>query len=93
VSNAPLTVSEMSHPITKAFLWLKRHPNPNIRISFGILFIIGGILGPFLPILGVWMIPLGLILLFAKSPYYWRLRRRYVVWRRNKRARKKQSTS
>ncbi|MDH5648354.1 MAG: hypothetical protein OEY67_01755 [Gammaproteobacteria bacterium] len=77
----------MKHRIRKGFHKLKRHPNQWIRIVSGVLFVIGGILGPFLPVLGVWMIPLGLILLFANSPAYWRLRKRYVNWRRERRVR------
>jgi hypothetical protein len=36
--------------------------NPVLRVMLGIVLIIGGVLG-FLPILGFWMIPLGLVVL------------------------------
>jgi glucose/arabinose dehydrogenase len=40
-----------------------RHPSASwIRVPLGILFIAGGLVG-FLPVLGFWMVPLGLILL------------------------------
>ncbi len=45
------------------------------RIIIGILLIIGGILG-FLPVLGFWMIPLGLLVLSIDLPSVRR-------WRRN----------
>jgi hypothetical protein len=50
----------------------------------GIALVIGGILG-FLPILGLWMIPLGLLVLSVDLPAVRRLRRRVEVWwgRRN----------
>lgn len=58
------------------------------RILIGLLLIIGGILG-FLPILGFWMIPLGLLVLSVDLPVVRRWRRNISVWwgrRRDKRA-------
>ena len=49
------------------------------RISIGILLVIGGILG-FLPILGFWMVPLGLLVLSIDLPAIRRLRRNITVW-------------
>lgn len=49
------------------------------RIILGILLIIGGMLG-FLPILGFWMIPLGLLVLSVDLSYVRRWRRRFVTW-------------
>lgn len=69
--------------------------SPLIRIVSGILLIIGGILG-FLPILGFWMIPLGVIFLSVDFHPIRRFRRRFEVkygrWqRRRRRARRKGS--
>jgi hypothetical protein len=50
-----------------------------LRLGIGILLIIGGCLG-FLPILGFWMIPLGLLVLSIDIPRVRRWRRRLVVW-------------
>ncbi len=58
---------------------LKRHPNPWVRRAGGVLLVIGGLLG-FLPVLGFWMIPLGLILLSDDIPWLRRHRRRLQVW-------------
>ena len=60
------------------------HSRP-LRIAIGVFLIIFGILG-FLPILGFWMIPLGLLVLSIDLPFVRRLRRRVEVWwgRRNK---------
>ena len=49
------------------------------RRTLGCLLIFGGILG-FLPILGFWMIPLGLLVLSVDSPLVRRGRRRTEVW-------------
>lgn len=58
------------------------------RIVVGILFVIGGTLG-FLPVLGFWMIPLGLLILSVDFPVVRRFRRRHEVkvgrwWQRRK---------
>jgi hypothetical protein len=50
-----------------------------LRITLGILLIIGGVFS-FLPILGVWMIPLGLFVLSIDIPRVRRWRRRFAVW-------------
>jgi len=52
---------------------------PATRIPIGIAFVIGGIFG-WLPILGFWMIPVGLVILSADIPWLRRHRRRFVVW-------------
>lgn len=49
------------------------------RIGVGVAFIVGGTLG-FLPVLGFWMIPVGLVILSIDVPYIRRRRRRIVVW-------------
>ena len=57
------------------------------RILIGIALIFGGFLG-FLPILGFWMIPLGLLVLSVDLPVVRRLRRRLTVWWHGRRDRK-----
>ena len=49
-----------------------------IRIPIGIVLILGGLLG-FLPILGFWMIPLGLVVLSVDIPAVRRWRRKMTV--------------
>ncbi|MFQ5784492.1 MAG: hypothetical protein ACE5H8_06680 [Alphaproteobacteria bacterium] len=58
---------------------LRRHPNPWVRRIVGVLLVIGGMLG-FLPVLGFWMLPLGLLLLSDDVPWLRRARRRAQVW-------------
>lgn len=50
-----------------------------LRITIGVILIFGGILG-FLPILGFWMVPLGLLVLSYEFAMVRRHRRRFVVW-------------
>lgn len=52
--------------------------HPVIRIGLGCLLVLGGFLG-FLPVLGFWMVPLGLIILAIDIPMARRLRRRMDV--------------
>jgi hypothetical protein len=49
------------------------------RVAIGVALIFGGILG-FLPVLGFWMIPLGLFVLSQEFGWIRRLRRRISVW-------------
>ena len=57
----------------------KRYLPPVIRGFLGILLILGGVMG-FLPVLGFWMIPLGIALLATDIPPL----RRWLVKRLNK---------
>jgi len=50
-----------------------------LRIAIGFVLVFFGILG-FLPILGFWMIPLGLLVLSYEFAMVRRQRRRFVVW-------------
>jgi hypothetical protein len=63
-----------------------------LRLAIGTTLVVAGILG-FLPILGFWMVPLGLIVLSAdialvrshrRRVEVWFGRRAYPVWRRLK---------
>ena len=50
-----------------------------LRVFIGLVLILGGCLG-FLPILGFWMVPLGLVVLSIDLPIARRWRRRIEVW-------------
>ena len=50
-----------------------------LRVTIGVVLVIFGIFG-FLPILGFWMIPLGLLVLSYEFAAVRRWRRRFVVW-------------
>ena len=78
--------------------WLERIRRPEarlIRIPLGILLILGGIFS-FLPVLGIWMLPLGLLLLaldlvFLQGPVnsaIVRGTRKWSTWSRARRDKK-----
>jgi len=52
--------------------------HPRARIALGTGLVVGGTLG-FLPVLGFWMIPLGLLVLSQDLPVVRRWRRNFVV--------------
>jgi hypothetical protein len=71
-------------PTVKAFIErsyqrLKHSENHWLRKTVGVLLVIGGLLG-FLPVLGYWMLPLGLALLAVDWPLARRLYRRLLSW-------------
>ncbi|MBY6068267.1 hypothetical protein KUW17_16060 [Leisingera aquaemixtae] len=43
------------------FAWVRARVPPGLRLLLGVLLILGGIFG-FLPVLGFWMIPLGVLI-------------------------------
>lgn len=49
--------------------WLRKPSSKWIRIPAGIVLICAGIIGTFLPILGFWMVPLGLALIAQDIPF------------------------
>jgi purine-cytosine permease-like protein len=52
--------------------------HPLLRVILGLVLIVGGFLG-FLPILGFWMIPLGLAVLAVDFPPVRRFQRRMTI--------------
>jgi hypothetical protein len=52
--------------------------NPILRVLLGVTLLIGGFLG-FLPILGFWMLPLGVVILSIDFPPVRRFRRAATV--------------
>ena len=53
---------QLPGPLAEWVAHLRKPSASWVRIPLGLLFIVGGFLG-FLPILGFWMVPLGLLLL------------------------------
>jgi len=55
-------------PMSKGFLvWVRRPRLHVVRIPLAILLVLGGIFS-FLPVLGIWMLPLGLLVLAVDIP-------------------------
>ncbi len=50
-----------------------------LRIAIGVAFLFGGVLW-FLPVLGLWMLPVGFLVLSYEFAMIRRHRRRFVVW-------------
>ncbi|MDQ2089232.1 hypothetical protein [Marimonas arenosa] len=52
-------------------MWARRHIPPGLRLVLGLALIVGGVFG-FLPVLGFWMIPLGIAVAAADVLPIWR---------------------
>jgi hypothetical protein len=59
--------------------WLKGPSSRWVRIPLAILLVAGGFVG-FLPILGFWMVPLGLILIAQDIPFLRKPVARLIAW-------------
>ncbi|MES2143183.1 MAG: hypothetical protein V4516_02230 [Pseudomonadota bacterium] len=77
-------------------VWLQARRTRLIRFPLAVILMVGGVFS-FLPVLGIWMLPLGLMLLAVDLPFLRgpvagaivRLRRRARIWRRWWRARRR----
>jgi hypothetical protein len=65
--------------VRSAARWLRRPSSRWVRIPAGLL-LMGGSLLSILPLFGLWMLPLGLLLLSEDVPSLRRLRRRVLDW-------------
>src|SRR5690554_5779830 len=84
-------------PFSAGFLgWIRRPTSRFVRFPLGILLILGGIFS-FLPVLGIWMLPLGLLLLaldlaFLQGPVNTAIvrgMRKWSTWSRARRDKKR----
>lgn len=72
------TGAKLRAQVRKVQRWVLRHVPPGLRLVLGLVLIVGGVFG-FLPILGFWMIPLGIgVAALDIRPLIRRLRK----WRR-----------
>lgn len=70
------TKAKIKGQIARSLVRVRRRLPPGTRLPVGILLIAGGTLG-FLPVLGFWMIPLGIgVAALDVKPWLARLRRR-----------------
>lgn len=71
------------HPLKAFFIRhyhnLKASSNHYLRKAVGVLLVLAGLVG-FLPVVGYWMIPVGLALLAVDWAWARRLSRRLRVW-------------
>jgi hypothetical protein len=62
--------------VNRFAVWSDRHLPPGVRAGLGVLAMVGGVVG-FLPIVGFWMLPLGIVLIALDIPPF---RRRVLRW-------------
>ena len=67
--------------LQRAVAWARARLPRGVRTLIGVLLVVGGVFG-FLPVLGFWMIPLGLALIALDIPP---LSRRLTGWLRRNR--------
>ncbi len=68
--------------LRRFLVWISRNVPPGLRFLLGLLLICGGVLG-FLPVLGFWMIPLGIAVAALDTRIFWRWARAHLVARRD----------
>ena|SRR5688572_19231898 len=85
--------------VAKAIHWLRSPASRWVRIPLGVLFIAGGLLW-FLPVVGIELLPIGLLLIAQDVPFLKKPVGRGMLWlehkwleRKRRRARQKQSRS
>jgi len=59
--------------------WLREADHKWVRIPAGVLFMLGGVLS-ILPVLGLWMLPVGVMLLSQDIPLFRRFQGRLLRW-------------
>jgi hypothetical protein len=61
-------LSKKAPRLSRMIEWIRRPSSRLVRIPLAVLLVLGGFVG-FLPILGFWMIPLGLALIAQDVPF------------------------
>ncbi|HEY8585972.1 MAG TPA: hypothetical protein VIL60_04500 [Rhodanobacter sp.] len=70
---------QLPRRVGRSLRWLREPSSRWVRIPSGLLLIVGGIFS-ILPVLGLWMLPLGLLLLAQDLPFLRRPMRRTLLW-------------
>jgi hypothetical protein len=65
--------------MARSVAWLRKPSSRYVRIPAALLLIVGGFVG-FLPVLGFWMIPLGLVLVAQDVPFLRPPMARLLAW-------------
>ncbi|WP_458071929.1 hypothetical protein [Rhodanobacter sp. BL-MT-08] len=76
----------------RSLQWLRKPSSRWVRLPAGVLLILGGVFS-ILPLLGLWMLPMGMLLLVQDVPFLRRPTRRCLTcieyrWRQRKRRRR-----
>lgn len=72
-------VARLLPALGPAIRWLHKPSSRWVRIPAGVLFCLGGVFA-ILPFLGLWMLPVGLVLLSYELPIFGRLTDRCLEW-------------
>ncbi|WP_071672780.1 hypothetical protein [Nioella nitratireducens] len=67
----PSTWTRVRMKVKRMLVWVRAHVPPGLRLLLGLVLIAGGILG-FLPVLGFWMLPLGVAVAALDIAPLWR---------------------
>lgn len=83
---------QLPKPVRRGLHWLRTPSSRWVRVPTGLLLVVGSLFS-ILPVLGLWMLPLGLLLLAQDLPFLRRPMRRALLWTerrwlRSKRARR-----
>jgi hypothetical protein len=70
---------EVPERLGRMMRWLRHPASRPIRIPIGVLLILGGVFS-ILPGLGIWMLPLGLLLMASDVPFLRRPVGRLTIW-------------
>jgi hypothetical protein len=73
------SIGRLPKRVQSTMRWLRRPSSRWVRLPVGVLLVCGGLLG-FLPLLGFWMLPLGLVLLAEDLPPFRRVRDAVLDW-------------
>jgi hypothetical protein len=72
-------VARLPARLSRRVVWLLGAERRTVRVIAGFLFVLGGFFS-FLPLLGVWMLPLGMVLLAEDIPLFRGLSVRLFAW-------------
>lgn len=70
---------ELPDRVVRAIRWLRDPSSRWIRLPLGVLFVIGGLLW-FLPVLGIELLPVGLLLIAEDVPFLRKPVARAMIW-------------
>lgn len=74
-----LLIQRLPERLQTALNWLREPERKWVRIPAGVLFMLGGVLS-ILPVLGLWMLPVGVMLLSQDIPFFRRIQGRVLRW-------------
>lgn len=74
-----LICSHLPNWFSRMIVWLRRPSRWPLRIFVSLLLVIGGLLA-FLPVFGLWMLPLGLVIIAQDLPFLERPLLRAFQW-------------